>query len=255
MRVLSGFSNVRLSRLLIAPLAVVVGTGTLSVAAPPSSAATLPYTQVWARTTSQGFQESSPMAANLDGQNDVVVGGIDGNLYAMKGGDGGDVGGFPVQTGAGIDGTAAIGDVDGSGTQSIYIGSGTPGAHVGDMLSYTNTGALRWRFHPSDNDFSNLAMFSSPALGDTNGDGATDVSAFSLGLLGWSFTAGGVMNKGWPFYQDDTVFSSPPCWTPMMTARPNTLLAATRPRVVRSITVVVFFVPSRVTANCCGHIR
>jgi hypothetical protein len=63
--------------------------------------------------------------------------------------------------------------------------------------------------HPSDPDFPNIPMFSSPAIGDVNGDGNADVSMFSLGLLGWSYSAGGALNKGWPYYQDDTFFSSP----------------------------------------------
>jgi hypothetical protein len=52
-------------------------------------------------------------------------------------------------------------------------------------------------------------MFSSPTVGDVNGDGKADISAFSLGLLGWDFNSDGSLNKGWPYYQDDTVFSSP----------------------------------------------
>lgn len=175
----------------------------------PAQAAPGDPTQVWERSISGNFRESSPIVANLDGQNDVLVGNHNGNLYAMKGSDGHDIVGWPRALGTGIDGTPSVADIDGNGNPTVFVGTGTPAAPKGDMFALNKDSTTRWTFHPSDNDFPNLAMFSSPALGDVNNDGRADVSAFSLGLLGWSFSVDGTQNKGWPFYQDDTVFSSP----------------------------------------------
>jgi len=206
-------------RLAALSLAFATATGLLAGVAPsPASAAgqgcanglPLTCTNKWIRTLPGApIKESSPVVSRLDGRNDILVGAFDGNLYAVHGNDGTNVGGFPKQLGHPIDATASTGDAFHTGGNQIFIGSGVPGAAAGDFFAINPDGSTRWSFHPSDNDFPNLAMFSSPALGDVNGDGTADVSAFALGLKGWSFSADGALNGGWPFYQDDTVFSSP----------------------------------------------
>lgn len=196
-------------RLPVAAVAACAVVGTSLVLQPTPAQALTPPTKIWDRAVGSGFQESSPVVANLDGQNDVIVGNLDGRLYGLKGDTGADVAGWPVDTKNGIDSTASTADIDGAGRPTVFIGTGTPAKRSGDLIAINANGSQRWSFHPSDNDFPELSMFSSPALGDVNKDGSADVSAFSLGLLGWSFSAGGAKNKGWPFYQDDTVFSSP----------------------------------------------
>lgn len=163
----------------------------------------------WEKGTGSGFVESSPLVTNLNGQNNIVVGDIGGNMHAVNGSDGANVGGWPRNLGNGIDSSPSSADIEGNGQQTVFVGTGTPAQRAGDLFALRADASTRWSFKPSDNDFPNLSMFSSPALGDVNGDGRADVSAFSLGLLGWSFSVDGAKNKGWPFYQDDTVFSSP----------------------------------------------
>lgn len=190
-------------------MAGVLSSSVLPPGGTPASAAIAAPNLVWTRTTQGIVRESSPTVANLDGENDVIVGSRDGNVYALKGSDGSNVNGWPKNTGDPIDSSPSVADTNRDGKNEVFIGSGYGGARSGNMWSFSNDGGLRWKFHPSDNDFSSLSVFSSPALGEVTGDGIADVSSFALGLLGWSFNESGVMNKGWPYYQDDTVFSSP----------------------------------------------
>ena len=191
----------------IAVAAVVLATvlSPLFVSAPASAA--VATSKIWEKPTAT-IRESSPLVANLDGQNDVLVGTHNGDLQAFRP-DGSNVAGWPRNLGHGIDSSPSAADVDNNGTPEIFVGSGRADARAGRLWSLNSDGSTRWNFFPSDNDFPNLAMFSSPAIGDVNGDGTADVSGFSLGLLGWSFNINGAMNQGWPYYQDDTVFSSP----------------------------------------------
>ncbi len=190
-------------------IALVISAASAPLIAPGRAEAAITPTFKWDRASSLVFRESSPVVANLDGQNDVIVGGHDGGVWAVHGSDGSSVPGWPKQTGNGIDSSPAAADIDGNGTPEVFVGSGMADKQEGNFWALNSDGSTRWSFHPRDNDFPNLAMFSSPAIGDVNNDGAPDVSAFALGLLGWSFSAAGAMNQGWPFYQDDTVFSSP----------------------------------------------
>jgi hypothetical protein len=76
------------------------------------------------------------------------------------------------------------------------------------MYSYRSDGGLRFRFQASDPHKSALAIHATPALGDVTGDGMADASFGALGLQAWSLAQNGSLNAGWPYYTDDTVFSS-----------------------------------------------
>jgi len=188
---------------------MLTGASVVVVEAEPAAAADIGASHRWTRTIPGGkFVESSPLLAKLDGTNNIVVGSHNGSIYALRP-DGADVAGFPKALGDAIDSSPAVADTNGDGAQDIFLGTGTSAKNSGKFFALNSNGTERWSFSPSDPVFPSLAMFSSPALGDVNGDGEADVSAFALGLQGWSFAAGGATNKGWPFYQDDTVFSSP----------------------------------------------
>jgi hypothetical protein len=189
---------------------VLVATG-FQVAAPTrADAAPVSVDTIWSREFPGGVIESSPLAVELQGsRRDIVVGSHDENVYALRSDNGNNVAGWPRGTGSRVDSSASAADTNGDGRNEIFIGSGTPGISSGSMRSFESDGTPRWTYQPKDNDTPSLAMFSTPALGEVNNDGQTDVSGFALGLLGWSFRQDGAVNPGWPFYQDDTTFSSP----------------------------------------------
>jgi hypothetical protein len=188
---------------LVAALAMAAGlVGAVRV--PHASSAP---TRVWAVTTGK-IVESSPLIVNLDGQNDVVVGSEDKKVYALHGSDGSPVGGWPQVTSSPIGSSAAAADTDGDGKPELFIGAGTDYKQNGGFYSFSANGGQRFRFQPTDKDNGNLSVVATPAIGDTNGDKVADVTASALGLQSWSLSQAGDVNPGWPFYTDDTVFSS-----------------------------------------------
>ncbi len=190
-------------------VAVATSVSGLLIGISPAEAAIPGPTRIWQKADMGAVMESSPVVGEVNGRQAVMVGTRSGWLHAQNISDGGDVPGWAKDLGNPIDASPALADVDWDGMNDVFAGSGYAGKEAGDLWRFKGDGTEVWKFHPRDNDFPNLSMFSSPAIGDVNGDGFADVSGFSLGLLGWSLNNGGALNKGWPFYQDDTVFSSP----------------------------------------------
>lgn len=205
-----GPSNVSIfQRALAVTSTLAIAITSLVVLAQPADAAIAAPALQWSKTDLGAVVESSPNVANVAGGMSVLVGSRSGYLHMQNAANGADRPGFAKNLENPIDASPAVADVDFDGTPDIFAGSGVAAKEAGDLWRIGPDGQTSWRYHPRDNDFPNLSMFSSPALGDVNGDGYADVSGFSLGLLGWSFSNGGPLNKGWPFYQDDTIFSSP----------------------------------------------
>jgi hypothetical protein len=164
-------------------------------------------TLMWSVATGK-IGESSPLVVNLDGQNDVLVGSLDGKLNALHVADGSAVRGWPAATTSPLGSSPAAADTDGDGKPEIFVGAGTDYGQGGGFYSFGADGHTRFRFQPTDKDNGNLSVFSTPAVGDTTGDGVPDVTVSALGLRSWSLDQSGATNPGWPFYTDDTVFSS-----------------------------------------------
>ncbi|GAC1535706.1 MAG: hypothetical protein NVS3B12_17940 [Acidimicrobiales bacterium] len=200
--------------------ATVVSTGLVAAlpAAPPVGAAPAAVSlhQVWRRTfPGVTFRESSPVPATL-ASSAYVVGALDGKVYALDAASGTDEPGWPAQTTNPINSSPAAADVVGDGQSRIFVGSGEAAKSVsgacsgGGTYAFEPSGAVRWHNIGSDPNCPNQAFHSSFAIGDTNGDGFPDANIGALGLQSPSYNAvSGVMNNGWPFYTDDTVFSSP----------------------------------------------
>ena len=184
--------------------------GVPAVAAP----AAINLVKVWSRTyPGVTFRESSPVPATLSSPA-VVVGALDGKVYALDAATGGDEPGWPVQTTNPVNSSPAAADVMGDGYSRIFVGSGQAAQTVAGACSGGGTyaiepsGAVRWHNIGSDPNCANQAFHSSFAIGDTTGDGLPDANVGALGLQSPSYNAiSGVMNGGWPFYTDDTVFS------------------------------------------------
>ena len=199
-------------RRLVASLTSVAAIVSVAVVLPasPASAVATP-TKVWERQLGGQIIESSPNVGDIGGQPAISIGAHDGNLYSVSAANGADIGGWPRQLGRALDSSPAIADVDSNGSKEVFIGSGVAdGNFNGSFWSFNNNGTTRWNTSPADASDASHAVFSSPAVGDVNGDNRPDVSGFSLGLRGWSFdAASGNINPRWPIYTDDSVFSSP----------------------------------------------
>ncbi|HZT66436.1 MAG TPA: hypothetical protein VFA11_11660 [Acidimicrobiales bacterium] len=211
----------RRRRLLSAAAVTLAGTGAAVVGMPtsssplgarPAAAATVTPRLVWSKTIpGAAIRESSPTVATLDsGGPAMVVGSLNHNVYAFHLADGSAVAGWPVSTSNEVDSSPSVADVDGSGQPEVFVGSGSYDTPGGAYYSFTHDGHLRWRYQGSDPNQSSEAVFSTMALGDINADGAPDATAGALGLQMYSLNAiSGGVNPGWPYYTDDTVFSSP----------------------------------------------
>src|SRR5260370_508810 len=73
----------------------------------------------------------------------------------------------------------------------------------------TAAGPQRPNSLPHNPENGNLPDTPTSATGAANVDGSPAATAGALGLQMFSLTQGGVVNGGWPYYTDDTVFSSP----------------------------------------------
>lgn len=196
--------------------AVLLAAGSLVALVHPVAAAPAPPGIVWQRDLpGAAIRESSPALVDLAGTGtlDVVVGALDGKLYAVRGTDGSTVPNWPQPTSNRINSSPSVGDVTGDGRPEIFVGSGIDGERTGALYSFTDDGRVRFRAALPDPDFPNgAAVRSTPALGDINRDGVVDATVGSLGVRSlWSFrgTDGASLTGRELFYWDDTIFSSP----------------------------------------------
>jgi hypothetical protein len=186
----------------------------------PKSAEALPNpTLIWSRNVSGHIVQSSPSVIDLDGgTKDIVVGAWDSKVYGVRGENGVDAAGWPVQTAKPIDSSAAVADVDFDGLSEIFIGSGDASSTCagGGMYSFARNGGMRFHFRANDlvstggnSPCNDLAIHGSPAIADLNYDNVPDLTFTSLGVRSWMLDSNGKLNWAWPFHWDDTQFSSP----------------------------------------------
>lgn len=197
-----------------APLALAVGIGLLVAGSPPvplGAQASGGPTLRWERPLGGIVRESSPGMGDVDGdgQLDIVVGSHDGRVNVLRAGDGSSTPGWPQQTTHPINSSPAVADTTGDGRPEIHIGVGTDDAPGGGVYSFAPDGAVRWRYAAADRVFTNPSIHSTPAIGDITGDGRPEASFGALGLESiHAVDPNGVRVGGFPFYWDDTVFSS-----------------------------------------------
>ncbi len=110
-------------------------------------------------------------------------------------------------TTAPIQGTPACVDVDGDGKQEIWVGD-----MKGRMWGFDWQGRplTKWGWPRQTRTTGGIGgIFSSPAVGDINGDGADEIVVGTYGQQVYAWTYTGQELPGWPFNNEDTIWSSP----------------------------------------------
>jgi len=205
----------------------------LGLAAPlgvpaPAGAATL--RSAWSSDVPARFHASSPTVADVDGDGvaEILIGALDGRLRVLRA-DGsalpGWEGGRPAVV-AGNSPTAlesgpTVVDLDGDGPVEIIVGAGSTWvpSQPGGIVVFNRDGSVRWRWATGDEfrvspfgpqpDGIADGVFSTPAVGDIDGDGHPDIVFGGWDLRIHALDRFGRPLPGFPVWHDDTVWSSP----------------------------------------------
>jgi hypothetical protein len=155
----------------------------------------------WIRDTDLFIRRASPKIGDVNGDGDleVVIGTLGGMLHVLDPETGADLPGWPLDLGAPIDRSAAIGDVDGDHENEIVVVTGVNdnGQNMAGSWSNESNGIIfvfegdgteilrmpsRDWLHNADagivgsDGFSEMFL-GNPALGDLDGDGAMEIVA------------------------------------------------------------------------------
>ncbi|MCU0500153.1 MAG: FG-GAP-like repeat-containing protein [Anaerolineae bacterium] len=175
----------------------------------------------WPQNTGEanlnGFTDgvwSSPAVGDLDGDGkmEIIVGGFDHRIYVWRP-DGTPLTGWPRYVDDTVWASPALADLDKDGYLEIVIGSDCWGQKGGLLHAFRYTGEEI----PGYPILIDQAMFSSPAIGDLDGDGWLDIVVgsgnYPFGTQParavFAFDRLGRALPGWPVPTDDFVLSSP----------------------------------------------
>jgi hypothetical protein len=217
---------VRRTRILTA-LLIVIATG-IGLAPAPAEAAAAP-SLVWGETLNIGWdRSSSPTIADItgDGVPEILWGSQDGHVRVYDA-NGRGVPHWPqpvVVRGGGVtavDGTIAVADLDNDGTVEIIVPAGSTWKQnqAGGVVVFRPDGSVRCRYETRDygNIWTNTAgadgypdgVFSSPAIGDVDGDTRPDIVFGGFDLHVHALNGNCQELAGFPYNVEDSVWSSP----------------------------------------------
>ncbi|MFZ4516633.1 MAG: FG-GAP repeat domain-containing protein, partial [Acidimicrobiia bacterium] len=186
-------------------------------------------TKVWSQSLPLSNRTSSPVLSDINGDAipDVVVGGQDGWLRVLDARTGANMPHWPQPTrvlGSGpvaIDSSPTVADLDRNGTPEIVVGVGSTWVanQQGGLVVFESNGAIRcsvrtldygniWTEAPGADGYSD-GVFSTPAIGDVDGDGYPDIVFGSFDLHVWAIDRNCNPLPGFPYNVEDTTWSSP----------------------------------------------
>jgi hypothetical protein len=243
------------ARLTLASVAVALATTGLGFFETSASASSAPHAQlphdgntfgapIWEQLTGH-IAFGSPTVATIDGVKAVVVGSENGLVYVMNANTGAELPGWPqaVQiapgVGSAVDSTPTVAYLDGANhPPSIIVGAGSldvPNQQGGIEVFYAN-GTKRFVFHTKDtfnewagggpsNGYSD-AVFGTVAVGDITGSGQMDIVFGSYDHYVYALTPSGAMVPGFPYNNQDTIWSSPALFDSSRTGKDDIFIGA-----------------------------
>ncbi|MGQ0823994.1 MAG: FG-GAP repeat domain-containing protein [Actinomycetota bacterium] len=187
------------------------------VAATPVAAGTAPQL-AWSHTYGGWNRSSSPTIADVngDGVNDIVHGHQDGYVRVLDASTGNNLPGWPqpasVRPGLAvpIDGSPAVGDIDADGANEVIVGAGSTWRRErGGVIVFRRDGSVKCRFEALNYQPNDNGVYSSPSLGDVDGDGMTDIVFGAWDLHVHAIDRNCNELSGFPINVEDSTWSSP----------------------------------------------
>jgi hypothetical protein len=211
---------VNLRRFAATALAVVIPVGSLALSSDDAFGAALPA--AWSTDVSRSLR-SSPTIADVDGdgENEVVVASVDGKVRRLSP-DGKLLSTWTVDVGTpggtAIESSPTVADLDGDGKREVIVTAGSLDEvnQHGGIIVFNSDGSTRWKRKSEDvynqwtggpPDGYGDGVFSTPAVGDVDGDGRGDIVYGGWDHNIYVFNADGAEIGRYP--HDDTVWSSP----------------------------------------------